>query len=210
MENGSISQIDTVANRQQLAATQQYQAAAGSAVTGLETGKSNLSQQYSDLLKTVTGEYQPLINQETATAGAALAKRGLTPDSQLFQQETQGALQPIYGAEAANAQQLGQGSIADTNTYNQAIAGAQLGIAGTQSQLPLQYGNLALQQQALPATISQALAQAGLFNAQAKAAPYVPTGIGGITFNAANNTSSLLGSPLNISSAQLQKIMSSF
>ncbi len=133
------------------------------AIGGLQTGKAGLSQQYADLLKTVTGEYQPLINQTTATAGEALAKRGLSPDSQLYQTQTQGALQPIYGAEAANAQQIGQGSISDTNTYNQAIAGAQLGVAGTSSQLPLQYGSLSLSQQLLPSQIAGNIGQADYY-----------------------------------------------
>ena len=101
----------------------------------------------------------------------------------LFQQQTQGALQPIYGAEAANAQAIGQGSISDSNAYTNAIAQAKLGIAGTNTQLPLQYGQLALQQQALPSTIQLALAQAANYNAQAKAAPYIPVNPGGLVFN---------------------------
>ncbi len=209
MENGAISQIDTVANRQGEQAQQTYQAQAGSAVSGLQGQQGSLAGQYADLLKTVKGEYDPLINQTTQTAGAALSKRGLTPDSQLFQQETQGALAPIYGQEAANAQQIGQGSINDVNTLQQALAGVQSGNAQFGATLPLQYGQLALQQQALPSEIAANQGQAAQAQALAKSGVYVPTGIPGITFNSANNQSSVLGAPLNLSSAQLQKILSS-
>lgn len=141
-------------------AVSNYQNAAGSALTTLQTQKGNLSQQYSDLLKTVTGEYQPLINSTTQTAQKELGQRGITPDSTLYQQQVQGALQPVYGAEAANAQQIGQGSVADLNTYATNIANLQAGIGGTASQLPLQYGSLALSTQALPSQIALAQAQA--------------------------------------------------
>ncbi len=155
--------ISIATNAQQQQAQYNYKQATDTAISGLQTGKSNLGQQYSDLLKTVKGVYDPLISQETQTAGAELSNRGLTPDSTLFQQQTQGALAPIYGQEATNTQQLGQGSISDTNAYNQAIAGLQAGVAGTASQLPLQYGALNLQTQALPSQIFGNLAQ-GSYN----------------------------------------------
>lgn len=190
-----IQQVDTVANRQQLAAQQAYQAATGSAISGLQTGKANLAQQYSDLLKTVTGEYQPLINQTTANAGAEEARRGLSPDSFLNQQQVQGALQPIYGAEEANAQQIGQGSISDTNTYNQAIANAQLGVAGTSANLPLQYGSLSLSQQLLPSQIALNTAQGSYYGGinpvalqTAALGANKPFGVGNIVFNPSNNS----------------------
>ena len=116
--------------------------------------------------------------------------------------------QGIYGQEAGNAQQIGQGSINDMNTLSQAIAGIQSGNAQFGAQLPLQYGSLALSQQALPASIAQSLAQANLFNQQAQAAPYVPTGVNGITFNASNNTAALLGQKLNISPTVIQQALS--
>lgn len=149
-----LSQIDTVGNRQAGAAQELYQQQQGSAISGLQTQKAGLAGQYGSLLQTVTGEYQPLINQTTQTAGAAESARGLTPDSQLYQQQVQGALQPVYGAEAANAQQIGQGSIADTNTLAQAIAAAQQGGAQFGATLPLQFGSLSLAQQALPSQIA--------------------------------------------------------
>ena len=147
----------------QQAAQQQYQQQTQQAIGGLQTQKGNLGQQYSDLLSTVKGEYQPIINQTTATAGQELAHRGLTPDSTLYQQQTQGALAPVYGQEAANAQQIGQGSIADTNSLASQIANLQTGVAGTASQLPLQYQTLANQAALIP---SQTFAN----NAQGSAA----------------------------------------
>lgn len=170
--NGQIALMQKLSpsgysNYQQTQATQNYQNATNTAVQGLQQKKTDLAGQYSDLLKTVTGEYQPLINQTTATAGAALAQRGLTPDSQLFQQQTQGALQPIYGQETANAQTIGQGSISDTNTLAQAISNLQAGAAGTASQLPLQYGSLSLSQQALPTSLALGSAQAASANTSA-------------------------------------------
>ena len=141
-----------------------YKAATDTAISGLEQKKTDLAGQYGDLLKTVTGEYQPLVDQTTATAGAELSRRGLTPDSTLFQQQTQGALAPVYGSEAANAQQIGAGSIADTNTLANNIAQLQTGVAGTASQLPLQYGSLALSTQALPSQIALAQAQTNQAN----------------------------------------------
>lgn len=186
MENGAISQIDTVGNRQAELAQQGYQQALGSAVGGLQTQKSNLANQYGSLLQTVTGEYQPLINQTTASAGAEEARRGLSPDSLLAQQQVQGALQPVYGAEAANAQQIGAGSISDVNTLTQAIANLQAGGAGTASQLPLQYGQLALQQQALPSQLALNQAQAEQASALAKQAQYLPSAAGVSFFNTGN------------------------
>lgn len=165
-----------------------YKAQTDAAVGGLTQGKTDLAGQYADLLKTVKGQYDPLINSTTATAGAALSKRGLTPDSQLFQQETQGALAPIYGAEAGNAQTIGAGSITDTNTYNQAIAAAKMGAAGTASQLPLQYGNLQLAQSALPSQIAANQAQANQANANAKASSFLPVSPGVSFFNTGNNS----------------------
>ena len=191
--------------RQSKDAQNKYQDAINTAVGGLQTQKTNLGQQYSDLLSTVKSEYDPLINSTTATAGAEEAKRGISPDSTLFQQQTQGALQPIYGAQAANAQQIGAGSIAATNTLTQAIAAMQSGAAGTSMNIPLQYGSLALNQSALPSQLALNAAQANQYNSQAKAASYVPTGLPGITFNAANNSSSLLGN--NITMAQLQRML---
>lgn len=200
-----LQQIDTVGNRQAQAAQQLYQQQQGSAIQTLQTGKSNLAGQYSDLLKTVTGEYQPLINQETQTMGAALAGRGLTPDSQLYQQQVQGGLAPVYGQEAANAQQIGAGSISDVNTYNQAISAAQQSGAQFGAQLPLEYGSLSLNQQALPYQLALTAAQAGLTGAQAQAAPYISTGIPGILFNSGNGQANLLGQ--NVSQTALQNAL---
>lgn len=197
-----LQQIDTVGNRQQELAQQQYQSALGSAVGGLQTQKSNLAGQYSDLLKTVTGEYQPLINQTTASAGAEEARRGLSPDSLLNQQQVQGALQPVYGAEAANAQQIGAGSISDTNTLTQAISNMQAGGAGTASQLPLQYGQLALQQQALPSQLALNQAQAQQASSLANASQYLSTGVPGVLFNSGNGQANILGQSLSSSAIQ--------
>lgn len=158
--NGADASGVSSGNLQGIQANKVYQQQSQQAIGGLQTQKASLADQYSDLLKTVKGQYDPLINQETATAQSALAKRGLTPDSQLYQQQVQGALQPVYGAQAANAQQIGQGSINDQNTLAQAIAQLQQGGAQFGATLPLQYGSLALQQQALPSQINLAQNQA--------------------------------------------------
>lgn len=144
-------------------ANEKYQQQVGTAISGLQTQKSGLAQQYADLLTTVKGEYQPLIDQTTATAGAALANRGLTPDSQLYQQQTQGALAPVYGQEAGNAQQIGAGSISDTNTLAQAIAGLQSGAALNTAQLPLSYGSLAQNASLIPSQIAGNTSQANYY-----------------------------------------------
>jgi hypothetical protein len=183
-----LQQIDTVAGRQQQAAQADFQAQSGSAIAGLSQGKLDLAGQYADLLKTVKSEYDPLINDATKTAGEALSRRGLTPDSQLFQTQTQGAIAPIYGQEAANAQTIGAGSISDSNTYNMAIANAKLGVAGTSSQLPLQYGQLALAQQALPSQIGLNQAQANQANSLAKSSSYLPTSPGVSFYDTSSNS----------------------
>lgn len=169
-------------------ASNAYQGAINTAVGGLQTQKSNLANQYSDLLKTVTGEYTPLINQATATAGQQEAQRGISPDSALYQQQVQGALQPVYGQEAGAAQTIGAGSIADVNSLTQAIANIQAGGAGTASQLPLQYGSLSLSQQALPSQIAANQAQANQANALAQASKYLPASAGVSFFNTSNQT----------------------
>lgn len=155
-------------NYQQTQATQNYQNAVNTAVGGLQTQKTNLADQYGSLLNTVNTQYQPLINQTTETANKELSQRGLTPDSTLYQQQVQGAVAPVYGQEAGNAQQIGLGSINDMNTLAQAIASMQAGGAGTASQLPLQYGSLSLSQQQLPAQLALGSAQAANQSAQAR------------------------------------------
>lgn len=170
---GNEQQIDQYFQQQanQLQQQQQAQQAQANfqqqsqqAISGLQDQKNNLAGQYGSLLQTVTGEYQPLINQMTATSGDALARRGISPDSQYYQQQVQGALQPVYSSEAANAQTIGAGSIADTNTLSQAIAQGQLGNAQFASQLPLQFGSLSLGQQSLAQAlqIAQLNANVGL------------------------------------------------
>ena len=141
----------------------QYQAAQGSAVQTLQGQKTNLSQQYSDLLKTVNGEYQPLINQATTQENNFLGARGLLSQQGAGGNQMSQALQGIYGQEASNAQALGQGSINDQNTLTQAIAQAQQGGAQFAANLPLQYGSLSMQAQALPSLIAQQQAQAAQY-----------------------------------------------
>lgn len=123
-------------------AQQNFQGQAQQGVQTLTTQKNSLADQYAQLLQTVTGIYNPLIQEETQTAGAGEAARGLTPDSQLFQQQVQGALLPVYGSAASNAQAIGQGSISDMNTLAQAIANAQIGVAGTGANIGLDYATL--------------------------------------------------------------------
>jgi len=170
---GNEGQIDNYFQQQaaQQSAINQYNQQSQQAVSGLQQQKSGLADQYGSLLQTVTGQYQPLINQTTATTGEALARRGISPDSQYYQQQTQGALQPVYGAEAANTQAIGQGSINDTNTLAQAIAGIQQGNAQFGANLPLEYGSLQLQQNLLPSQIALNQSQSNLYGAQAANLP---------------------------------------
>ncbi len=204
-----IQSIDTVANRQAGQAQQLYQQQQGSAISTLQSAKSDLAGQYGSLLNTVTGQYQPLINQATLQQNAQNASRGLVSNIGNGGTQMISALNPVYSAEAANTQQLGAGSISDMNAYANAISAAQSGLATGNATLPLEYGSLALSQQALPASISQSLAQANLFNQQATSAPYVNTGLNGITFNAGNNTAQLLGQKLNLSPEIIQKVLAS-
>lgn len=202
----SLSQIDTVANRQGAAATQAYQAGIGSAEQGLQAGSASLSGKYSTLLDSIVGSqgiYQPLISQATQNAGEQETARGLTPDSALYKNQVQGALAPVYGSEASNVASITQGSISDTNTYANAVANLVAGGAGTAATLPLNYGSLALSMAALPANIfstqaqgSQALTGAryipipnvGVYDTQSKsfvgggvgASPSALTGVGGL------------------------------
>lgn len=138
----SVQQVDTVANRNGQYQEQQYQQQQGSAISTLQTGKQNLAGQYSDLLKTVTGEYQPLIDQATMQQNAQNASRGLVSNVGNGGTQMISALNPIYSAQAANAQQLGAGSISDTNTYNQAISAAQQSGAQFGANLSLNVGSL--------------------------------------------------------------------
>lgn len=191
-------------------ATNTYNQQQGSAISTLQTGETNLASQYSNLLNTVTGEYQPLIDQATTMQNAQNASRGLVSNVGNGGNQMISALNPTYSAMAANAQQLGQGSISDMNAYQNAISAAQSGQATTNLGIPLSYGSLQMAQQALPASIAANQAQANEYNAEAQSAPYVSTNIPGITFDAANNTASLFGQPVslsNMSSSQIQQII---
>ncbi len=123
-------------------AQQNFQGQAQQGVQTLQTQQGNLAQQYAQLLQSVTGIYNPLEQQMTQTAGEAESARGLDPNSQLFQQQVQGALLPVYGSAASNEQAIGQGSINDMNTLAQAIASAQIGVAGTGASIGLDYATL--------------------------------------------------------------------
>ena len=191
-------------------ATNTYNQQQGSAISGLQTQQSNLAGQYGSLLNTVTQQYQPLENQATMMQNEQNASRGLVSNVGNGGTQMLSALNPIYSAQAANAQQIGQGSISDMNTLQQAIASAQQTGAAGAAALPLEYGSLSLAQQALPASIAANQAQANEYNAEAQSAPYVSTNIPGITFDAANNTASLFGQPVslsNMSSSQIQQII---
>ncbi len=174
------------AEQQQQQAQALFQAQQGSAVSGLQTQQTNLGQQYSDLLKTVNQQYQPLINQTQTQENNFLGQRGLLSDTGSGGNQMNQAMQGIYGQEAGNAQQIGQGSINDMNTLAQAIAQTQQSGAQFAANLPLQYGSLALQQQALPSTINLQNAQASNYNALGQAAKYIPIQSGENFLNASN------------------------
>lgn len=176
----SVQQIDTVANRQGQFAQQQYQAQQGSAISGLQEQKSGLAGQYGSLLSSVTGRYQPLIDQATMQQNAQNASRGLVSNIGNGGTQMISALNPLYSAEAGNAQEIGQGSISDTNTLSQAIASLQSGGAATGANLGLSYGSLALAQQLQPSIIAGNLAQANAYNTQAN---NIPVSQGGLIFN---------------------------
>lgn len=160
----SVQQIDTVANRQSILAQQNYQAQTGSAIAGLTAGSASLGDKYSSLLASVKGVYDPLINEQTANVGAQLAQRGIAPGAGLYDNTVGSFLQPIYGSEASNQQQITAGSISDTNTYANAIASMTAGAAGTSATLPLSYGSLALSQQLLPSQIAANFGQGNYYS----------------------------------------------
>lgn len=189
--------------QQQTQAQQQYQQGISSAISNFKTRQADLPQQYSDLLKTIK-EQQGIETQfAEGAANTSLAQRGIDPNSVYGQQQLGSSLLPITSQFLGQETQAQQGSISDTQSLASAIASLQAGGAGTSSQLPLQYGQLALQTQALPSQIAltqantqQALTGArfitipnvGVYDIQSKsfvgggigASPSALTGVGGL------------------------------
>lgn len=167
----SLQQIDTVANRQALAAQQQYQAGIGSAVTGLQGQQSNLKDSYGSLLADVMGQGTVAMNTATSGENAFLGARGLLSQAGLGNNQLSQAQLAVQAQNQAAAGSIGLGSAQDINALQEAIASLQAGGAGTAVQIPLEFGSLALSQQTAPAA---AFANLGAGAASYASARYIP------------------------------------
>lgn len=169
-------------------ATAKYQAGINTAVGGLQGQQSNLAQSYGSLLNSVMGQGSVAENTATAGENAYLASRGLVSNAGAGNTQLSQAQLAIQAQNQAAAGSIGAGSAQDISAIQQSIAGIQAGGAGTELNIPLNYGSLALAQQLLPSQISANQSQSALQNAQAQAAKYQSLPQGGNLYNIANGS----------------------
>lgn len=149
-------------------ASSDYQAAIGTAVTGLQQAGTNLDTQYGDLLTKVLGQGTVAMNTVTTGENNLLASRGITNNSPLYSSQMGSAQLPVQVANQAASSNLGYTQAGLKLNLANSIASLQGGAAGTMANLPLSYGSLALAQAANVANISLMGSQAAQAGVAAK------------------------------------------
>lgn len=165
-----------------------YQQGINTAVSGLQGQQTNLQQSYGSLLADVMGQGSTAMNTATSGENAYLASRGLVSQSGLGNNQLSQAQLAVQAQNQAASGSVGLGSASDINAIQQAIAGIQAGAAGTETQIPLQYGSLALSQLLGTSTANANQSESQLAQAQAQAAQYQPLAQGGNLYNISNGS----------------------
>lgn len=155
---GSTAQIQS--QKQAAQAKSDYQAAIGTAVTGLQTQGTNLDTQYGDLLQKVLGQGTVAMNTVTTGENNLLASRGITNNSPLYSAQMGSAQLPVGVANQSAVSNLGYTQAQLKNTLASTIAGVQSQGAQFAAGIPLSYGSLQLAQAANAANISYLGSQA--------------------------------------------------
>lgn len=167
-------------------ATQAYQTGINTAVSGLQGQQTNLSQSYGSLLSDVMGQGTVAMNTATSGENAYLASRGLLSQAGAGDNQMSAAQLAVQQANQAAAGSIGAGSAQDISAIQQSIAGIQSGAAGTEMQIPLNYGSLQIQQSLLPGQLSLQNSQNAYQTAEAQQEPYVNIANGNNLFNSSN------------------------
>lgn len=97
------------------------------AVSTLQGGVGNLKSRYDDLIKSIKGNQETATNSATLSASNELAKRGILPDSSLFGQEVNKAVNPVLSQYSNILANTGVQEANDTNPLLSAIAQLQTG-----------------------------------------------------------------------------------
>lgn len=188
--------VDITAEGKANDAKNAYQAAIGTAVSGLQLAGTNLDTQYGDLLTKVLGQGTVAMNTVTTGENNLLASRGITNNSPLYSAQMGSAQLPVQVANQAASSNLGYTQAGLKLGLAGQIAGLQAGGAGTLANLPLQYGSLALASAANIANISFAGSQALQTGVGARYIPIPGVGlwdiqsnrfVGGVTNNNLNS-----------------------
>ncbi len=117
--------IDPIAAAKQ---AQQLQIEANQpAISTLQGQKSDLAGRYQDLLDSITAAEEPAVNSATVATSSELAKRGITNDSTLGQQELAKNLLPVTTTFGQLKSQTGLAETQDLNTLAANIASLQAG-----------------------------------------------------------------------------------
>ena len=135
-----------------------YQAAIGTAVSGLKEAGTNLDTQYGSLLQNVLGQGTVAMNTVTTGENNLLGARGITNNSPLYSAQMGSAQLPVQVANQTATSNLGYTQAGLKLSLANQIAGLTAGGAGTAVNIPLQYGSLALAQAANTANIFGAYA----------------------------------------------------
>lgn len=168
--NNIISAADPTQQAMKIAQqAQQMQVQANQpAIQTLQGQQTNLSQSYSDLLKSVLGQGTVAMNSAIAGENTLLGQRGITDNtSPLYQQQLTQAELPVTAQNQSAAANVGIGSAQDINSIAAQIASLQAGNVPNALSFAGNISNIAQQSQLIPSQI-------GLTQAQTKQASLIP------------------------------------
>lgn len=97
------------------------------AITSLGQQSTDLQSRYSDLLDSIKGQGSVALNTQTLATSNELAKRGITNDSGLFQNQLAQSLLPVTQNTQSQVAQTGLAEQGDINQIAGQIAGLQAG-----------------------------------------------------------------------------------
>ena len=130
----------------------------------LESTLGETSQSYQNLINAIRNQQQVAEQQQTQVTAQELARRGLTPESSLAQQQIVSAIAPVQSQFAQQAAQVGVQGVQARNELASQIAnllasGGQTGLSTGVNLANLALQQRQLQQQAAQQAAAQALAE---------------------------------------------------